>query len=83
MKFGPDTEPQCLKNVGSRVLNFSFLRLCSFLSKIPYFERKTVKSQNLIKNTKICFQHFSGTMVLHILYEFHVSKLIFEGEDLF
>ena len=51
--------------------------------KMADFWQKTAKSWKKIKNSKIYFQHFLGLMVLHIWSKFHVSSLIFEGEDLF
>ena len=40
-------------------------------------------SEKKFKNSKIYFLQSLGPMVLHIWSKFHVSSLIFEGEDLF
>ena len=61
-------ESQCLKNVGGRFLYSKFfLRFCRFLVKNqPFWKINGKISGKKIKNSKIYFKHFLGTMVLHI-----------------
>ena len=62
-------------------LNFHyFQRFCNFSFKNTDFWPKMAKSWKKIKNL---LPTFLGPMVLHIWSKFHVSSLIFEGEDLF
>ena len=62
---------------------FIFSEILPFSFQNGRFLSKNGKIPEKIKNSKIYFKHFLGTIVLHIWYKFHVFNLIFEGEDLF